>query len=484
MKKRLSILLLFILITIVFTSCGTLFTKGGADYRRAVSLYESKQYAQSISALNNALAANPTFTEALALYPMAFNEGTSYYKVEVVNNENKEDRLSADVVYRAYENLQNMHSLARAANRREVSTEDFSQKLAQAKSRAGRLWFSYAQQLAANNTRKSFRDAVVAYETAKARDPQIAGLDEELRIALDKATVTLMVLGNGPDEAFHTMVLNDMKKTFSAHRFVQVIESESFRANDPRVLVGPTDLAITFGKGRDIDYLIEVTVYNRTQNINNEQPVRLPKDNPRFNGVKKTLGYSIKNTVSYRLFDLKTINVIAGNTFSTEDGPYTYDFSYVKAEGLRELNLEKTGAENLRYVTSNLDYDTTAQAISTLRRDYYNIQVPFEVSDPTSQTQWFEYFKNKYKSLSELSRQESGRELFYAIEVVHHTATDSYFILGNTVAEAREESRKNSAIMNALHHTVDQLIAKEKENKGSSYYTVGQEVGKLIKDVL
>ena len=484
MKKRMSTLLLLVLMTLVFTSCGTLFTKGGADYRRAVSLYQSKQYAQSISALNSALAVNPTFPEALALYPLAFNEGTSYYKVEVVNNENKEDHLSADIVYRAYENLQNMHSLARSANRREVATEDFSQKLAQARSKAGRLWFAYAQQLAANNTRKSFRDAVVAYETAKARDPQIAGLDEELRLALDKATVTLMVLGNGPDEAFHTMIVNDMKKTFSSNRFVQVIESESFRTNDPRVLVGPIDLAITFGKARDIDYLIEVSVYNRTENINNEQPVRLPKENPRFNGVKKTLGYSIKNTVSYRLFDLRTVDVIAGNTFTTEDGPYTYDFSFVKAEGLRELNLEGTGSENLRYVTSNLDYNTTVQAISTLRRDYFNIQVPFDVSNPTNQTQWYEYFKNKYKSLSELSRQESGRELFYALEVVYHTPTDSYFILGNTVAEAREESRKNSAIMNALHHTVNQLIDNEKQNKGSSYYTVGQEVGKLIKDVL
>lgn len=484
MKKRLSIMMLLVLMTLVFTSCGTLFTKGGADYRRAVSLYESKQYAQSIDSLNKALALNPSFPEAVALYPLVFNEGTAYYKAEVANNQNREDHISADKVYRAYENLYDMHTRVSSNNRFRLYTEDFAYRFRQSREKAGRLWFAYAQQLAANNTRKSQREAVVAYETAKDRDSQIAGLDEELRIALDKATVTLMVLGNGPDEAFHTMILNDMKKTFSNNRFVQIIESESFRTNDPRVLVGPIDLAITFGKARDIDYLIEVSVYNRTESINNEQPVRLPKDNPMFTGVKKTLGYSIKNTVSYRLFDLKTVDVIAGNTFSTEDGPYTYDYSFVKAEGLRELNLEGTGNENLRFVTSNIDLERTSAAINLLRRDYSRIQAPLDITDPTNQTQWYEYFKNKYKSLSELSRQESGRELFYALEVVYHRPSDSYFILGNTVAEAREESRKNSAIMNALHHTVNQLIDNEKQNKGSSYYTVGQEVGKLIKDLL
>lgn len=484
MKKQLSIMMLLVLMTLVFSSCGTLFTKGGSDYRRAVSLYESKQYAQSIESLNKALALNPSFPEAVALYPLVFNEGTAYYKAEVANNQNREDRISADKVYRAYENLYDMHTRVSSNNRFRLYTEDFAYRFRQSREKAGSLWFAYAEQLAANNTRKSQREAVIAYETAKNRDPQIAGLDEKLRIALEKATVTLMVLGNGPDEAFHTMVLNDMKKTFSSDRFVQIIESESFRVNDPGVLVGPIDRAISFGKGRNIDYLIEVTVYNRTEAINKEEPVRLPKDNPRFSGVKKTVGYSIKNTVSYRLFDLKTVNVIAGNTFATEDGPYTYDFSYVKAEGLRELNLEGTGNENLRFVTSNLDYDTTVEAINLLRSDYSRIQVPYEVIDPTHQTQWYQYFSSKYNRFADLSRAESGRELFYALEVVYHRPSDSYFILGNTVAEAKAESNKNSAIMNALSHTARELINKEKDSRGSSYFTIGEEVGKLIRDVL
>lgn len=478
-KRRYLIILLAISLTLV--SCGTLFTAGGSEYRQAMSAYQAQEYEKSFLLLSDALRINPTFEEALSMYPVVFNEGSSFYRVIIANSGNKQDLASADRLWTAYKSLYAMHERARIDGRGIVAFEDYSHTVTTSGQKAAELWFAQAEQLASNPSRKNQQEAVEAYEKAQLRYPSLPNLAQRLATALDKATVSLMVVGNGPDDAFHTMVLADIKKTFAQDRFVKVMDSPSFlNASHTK---GPTELAIEHARANQVHYLLEVMVYNRTEQIMHEQPVRLPRENPLFDGIKRTMGYTIKNTVSYRLFDLSNLKVIAGNTFASEDGPYTYDFSYVKAEGLRELNLEGTGKKNLRFITTNAAPEIAIPIINQLRTGYYNIPRPASILDPTDQTQWYAYYKNQYHSFSELAKNESGRQLFYAIEVVHHRSNDTYTTLGMTVEEAVQESKVNSAIMNALSHTARELIEAEKQSRGSSYQKIGQEVGKLIKDV-
>ena len=482
MRKWVLSIMSIVAVSMVFSSCGTLFTTGGSDYRDAAAFHERMDYVRAIQSLEKALAVNPTFPEALELYPVVFNEGTAHLKEIVRNNESKDDRLSADQVYNAYKNLQKMHSLARMGNLGIVVAGDYSSKLEAAAKEAGQRWFDWGESLFAQGGRNRFKQAVNAFETAKARDPQIPEIDRWIQEALDQATVTLMVLGNGPDEAFHTMVLNDIKKTFSTDRFVKVLETESFR--DVETMVGPTDLAIHHGMANNVDYLIDVSVYNRVETMREEESVRLPSSQPLFDGKKVTIGYTVKNLVTYRLFSLDQVRVTAGNTFTLEDGPFTFEISFAVAEGVRELNLGNTGRRNLRYVTSSVDPMTTSQAINALRRDFSHIQIPREVSNPADQTNWTRYFRDRYDSFIHFSSNESGRELFYATEVVHLRGTENYYFYitgGSTLEEAIQESRVNSAIMNGLTITARNLAEKAKEHRGTSYFTIGEEVGKIIK---
>ncbi len=479
-KRRYLIILLAC--SLILVSCGTLFTAGGSEYRSAMSAYQAQEYEKAFLSLSDALRINPTFEEALSMYPVVFNEGSSFYRVIITNVGNKGDAASADRLWEAYKSLYAMHERARIDGRGVVAYEDYSHNVKTAGQKAGELWFQEAENLASRPDRKSQREAVAAYEKAKVRNPDLPNLEQRLATALAKATVSLMVVGSGPDEAFHTMVLADIKKTFANNRFVKVVDSPSFlNVSNTK---GPTELAIEHARANQMNYLLEIMVYNRTEQILTEQPVRLPRENPLFDGIKRTMGYTIKNTVSYRLFDLRNLKVVAGNTFASEDGPYTYDFSYVKSEGLRELNLENTGKRNLRFINTKATVDVAIPIINQLRTEYYNIPRPETIADPADQTLWTAYFKDRYRSFKDFAQQESGKQLFYAIEVVHHLSDDSYTTLGMTVEEAVQESKVNSAIMNALSHTARTLIDAEKNTRGSSYQIIGQEVGKLIKDVL
>ncbi len=481
MKKFTSIALSFLIISLLFTSCGTLFTKGGSDYRSGVSAYEKKEYVSSLRYLSSALSVNPEFVEAAQLYPMVFSEGTSYYKTQIANNAAKQDRESADIVYRSYSNLQELHEIARSSGRSGMMIEDFTSELEQARLTSADLWFAYAQSLEAKGDRASLKQAVAAYETARGRNPNLLHIDETIARLIEEATVTLAVAAYGTsDDSFASTVLSDVTKAFSGNRFVQVIQNVDFTPS-PESMVGPLDLAIMSGMSKGWDYVLEVYADSSFEEISKEKPVKLPTDAPLFAGIQKTLGYQNKTYISYRLFSIQNgVKVLHEDTVIDIEGPYEYTFSYVPAEGLRELNLGGTGKKNLRYVTSHADDITTNTTISQLRMDYERIGTPVTVSDPTDQTQWIAYYKDQYFDFQEFAEQEKGRELFYAIEVVHHAPSDTYFTIGENLDAAIYRSKVNSAIMNALSYTARSFIGEEKE-RGSRGYT---KAGKLAADAI
>ncbi|WP_319755513.1 hypothetical protein [uncultured Sphaerochaeta sp.] len=485
MRKRALLVVILILLSMVFTSCGTLFTKGGSDYRSGVSAYEKKEYVSSLRYLNQALAVNPEFMEAAQMYPVVFSEGTSYYKTQITNNAAKQDRQAADIVFHSYTQLQALHEVARASGRSGLMIEDFTSKLDEARLKSGDLWFSYAQSLQEKGDRESLKKAVAAYETARSRNPNLENIDEVITQLIKDATVTVAVAAYGPSDAgFSSKVLADVTKVLGSDRFIEVIQGENFAPGEGS-MVGHTDIAIMTAMSRGWDYVLDVYASTSFEEISKETPVRLPSDAPLFSGIKRTIGYQNKTYISYRLFSIKQgVKVVAEDTITTVDGPFEYDFSYVNAEGVRELNLGGTGKRNLRFVTSRTDDITTNTTISALRMDYERIPIPSQVIDPTDQTQWIAYFKDQYYDFQDLARNESGRELFYAIEVVHHEPSDTYFMIGPDLDTAIQRSKINSAIMNALSYTARTLVKAEQENKGTGYKNAGEIAAKGVKDFL
>lgn len=476
---------MIILMCVLITSCGTLFVKGGSDYRSGVSAYERQEYVSSLRYLSETLAVNPGFVEAVQLFPQVFNEGTSYYKSQVVANSGKQDRQSADSVFRAYERLQELHEVALASGQGHLNIEDFSAELRDAREVSANLWFTYARHLREQGDRESLKQAVTAYETARGRNPDIQGIDSLIAEVIQEATVTLAVVAYGSNvEDFSRMVLDDVTKGFSGNRFVKVLQRHYF-APGKDSMVGPVDIAIMTAMSEGWDYVLEVYADQGFTEISKEDPVRLPSDEPLFAGVRKTIGYQHVTSIFYRLFSIQNgVSTVFEDTIREVDGPHVYTFSYVPAEGVRELNLGGTGKKNLRYVTSFVDDVTTDSAIDTLRWDYESIVIPAEVTNPTDQTQWISYFSTTYDDFGMFASSESGRELFYAIEVVHHKGSDTYFMIGPSLDEAIRRSQINSAIMNALSYTARTLVKKEGETRSSGYLKAGNVAVNAIKDLL
>ena len=350
MKRTLS-LVLVILVSLTLTSCGTLFVKGGSEYRQGMSAFEQKAYVQALDSLLRAWTMNPDFTEAKAMIPVAFNDGDAQYKQAALAAPGDDPEV-LDRIAQAYTDLEALHRLARESGYPTLAASNYSEEAKQANQKAAQRWFNLARNQQQGGDKLDIRAAVMMYERAKARDPQNPEIIASLQKAVDEATVTLMVLGIG-SPSFRQTMYSDIREGLKADRFVKVIEAGNLSNREG--FFGPTDLAVDYARHNDVDYVLEVYGTTQVRPINTEQQVYLPSSSPRFSGVKKTIGYSEQEQYSYRLFDVASLRVIKEDSHALSKGPYTYTVSYVPAEGVRTLHLQGEPKENLRYVTSSLD---------------------------------------------------------------------------------------------------------------------------------
>lgn len=479
MKRTLS-LVLVILVSLTLTSCGTLFVKGGSEYRQGMSAFEQKAYVQALDSFLRAWTMNPDFTEAKAMIPVAFNDGDAQYKQAALAAPGDDPEV-LDRIAQAYTDLEALHRLARESGYPTLAASNYSEEAKQANQKAAQRWFNLARNQQQGGDKLDIRAAVMMYERAKARDPQNPEIIASLQKAVDEATVTLMVLGIG-SPSFRQTMYSDIREGLKADRFVKVIEAGNLSNREG--FFGPTDLAVDYARHNDVDYVLEVYGTTQVRPINTEQQVYLPSSSPRFSGVKKTIGYSEQEQYSYRLFDVASLRVIKEDSHALSKGPYTYTVSYVPAEGVRTLHLQGEPKENLRYVTSSLDLHSTNAVVNTLRKDYYNIPVPMEVANPKDLTQWLAYYRNTYTDFATFANEHSNQELFYAIEVAHIRGTDDYVILGNSVFEAKEESARNSAIFNAQVRRALDMVKEESEKTKEPTYRYGVDIAKAIGSLL
>lgn len=479
MKRTLS-LVLVILVSLTLTSCGTLFVKGGSEYRQGMSAFEQKAYVQALDSFLRAWTMNPDFTEAKAMIPVAFNDGDAQYKQAALAAPGDDPEV-LDRIAQAYTDLEALHRLARESGYPTLAASNYSEEAKQANQKAAQRWFNLARNQQQGGDKLDIRAAVMMYERAKARDPQNPEIIASLQKAVDEATVTLMVLGIG-SPSFRQTMYSDIREGLKTYRFVKVIEAGNLSNREG--FFGPTDLAVDYARHNDVDYVLEVYGTTQVRPINTEQQVYLPSSSPRFSGVKKTIGYSEQEQYSYRLFDVASLRVIKEDSHALSKGPYTYTVSYVPAEGVRTLHLQGEPKENLRYVTSSLDLHSTNAVVNTLRKDYYNIPVPMEVANPKDLTQWLAYYRNTYTDFATFANEHSNQELFYAIEVAHIRGTEDYVILGNSVFEAKEESARNSAIFNAQVRRALDMVKEESEKTKEPTYRYGVDIAKAIGSLL
>jgi len=485
MKKLVS-LAAMILVIMTICSCGTLFMKGGSDYRDGVDAYESQEYATSVAYLVSALNTNPELIEAAELLPQAFNEGTAYYTEIITQAEKTASPEAADTVYQTYGELKEMHEIAAGYGQSTVTTTDYTPQWKESRLKASQAWTAYGDNLVSSGSREDMIAAVTAYEKAKKYDSTIADIDTKINYAIEEATIRLIVLGNENMEGFHEALVPQVQRALSSNKFVEVVDVGNF--SDVESMVGPFDLAVFHGMDNDVDFVLEVYPRGQVEKLYDEQKVPVTTSNPVFDGLKISTGYQKRLECDVRLFDLATSTYVYEGSSVIKDDPVLFNITVAEADARENLNLYETGTRQYGLlVVPSADYMRASEIIDSMTADYREIISEANVYPETvegvdtvnmmSRDSWKQYYAQKYNNFDSFARHESGRKLFYGVEAVKEPNPDGdgYYSIGS-VEESFERSAITDEVVMAQLQTAENFIGKELQTKYWDFDGVGNQI--------
>ncbi len=98
--------------TLMISSCGTLFTKGGGDYRTGEKAYKAGNYVAAAEGAISALEANPDFEEAKDLLNRSFPKATEALEGGIEAVRSSSEQFPNETIAPLYEKLSGIHSRA------------------------------------------------------------------------------------------------------------------------------------------------------------------------------------------------------------------------------------------------------------------------------------------------------------------------------------------------------------------------------------
>ena len=107
------IMMCFIIsLTVLSVSCGTLFTKGGGDYRAGEAAYKAGDYVTAAESAASALEQNPRYDDAIDLLEKTFTKATIALEAEIEKLKASDQEFKYETITPIYERLKKIHDAA------------------------------------------------------------------------------------------------------------------------------------------------------------------------------------------------------------------------------------------------------------------------------------------------------------------------------------------------------------------------------------
>lgn len=299
--KRFGLLVLTIAL-LALTSCATMFTKGGAQYRQGERALEAGDYVEAATLAIEALDKNPEFEDARALLDRAFTQGTRTWEQAVTDLESSDDEFAYDRIYPLYEKLDVLHSTVGASTHAgNLDVASYAEKIAAAKETAAEAHYQAGVSALDGGDFRSAREAVRRFQSAQrivADYKDASDLEAEAR---ELAKVTVMVYASSDpqtifDQNFGTRVI----RSAGVAEFTEVVDAGPLSGD------AGLDEVIARADGADFVLYVTGTAHGEANGPTQSDPTEIYPDTI---GYELTLGSDSVLEGSFQLFD-----VAAGET--------------------------------------------------------------------------------------------------------------------------------------------------------------------------
>lgn len=346
---------------LALTSCATMFTKGGRQYREGDRAREAGKYIEAASLAIEALDKNPEFEEAKVLLDQAFTHGTDAWEQAIADLESSDDEFAYDRIYPLYEKLEALHSTVRASTHaRGFDVASYAEKIIAAKENAAE-----AHYLAGVATLEAgdFRSARKAVRQFQAADRIVEGYKDASALeaeARELAVVTVMVYASGePQGVFDESFGHQVIRSAGVSQFTELVSGGP--------AAGTADIEEVLSHADGADFVLYATgtvageAYGPTQGEQTEFY-------PDTTGYELSVGYESSLEGSFELYDVDTGESVVGNSLAvaqsehitmrvfepSETGEYTVATDDGEVTGTFDVVLSSTEATGMDWASSDV----------------------------------------------------------------------------------------------------------------------------------
>lgn len=315
---------------LMLSSCGTLFTKGGGDYRTGDKAYKAGNFAAAAEGAIAALEANPDFEEAKDLLSRSFDKATEALEGEIEAVRSGSEQFPNETIAPLYEKLSSIHSRAGKLNLG-LEVKDYSAELKTAQDAI--LEDRYQAGIAALEA-GGYQNARLAeqyLDFVRQQDSDYKDINYYLNQAWDASVAKLAIHAAGD--------LGDL----AARLGKQLGENKQFNDVNKLVSLGAGANAsaaevVSQAKGAGVDMVLYIT--GSVSSDSNPISIEDKELFTGFTGTALTAGYKVTISGDWQIIDVATGEVRAQDSYSTGEEEKLYAEA-LKSSGTKSV--EKVG---------------------------------------------------------------------------------------------------------------------------------------------
>lgn len=321
-----SLLVSMSLLMLFLSSCGTLFVKGGADYRDGENLLKQGRFDEAAAKALTALDKNPEFEEAADLLDRAVNEGTQKIPSQIEGMKSSNDPFVYDRILPLYQRMENLHQIVSASSyASQYKTKSWEAEIQESLQKAAEAHYAAGRELLAKGDYRSARNATAQFEAVQKFVPDykdVAALTEQ-SIAAGVATAVVYlkqpISGSNLEEYAQKILVNDA----AVKKFTRFISSR-----EAGLSAGlSADAAAARAKG-SADFLIYVgdfTIAGEAKPLRRVEAETTVKNgfiNAQFPATQISASFELTASAPFAVYDTASGEALQNDTISVDAGDY------------------------------------------------------------------------------------------------------------------------------------------------------------------
>ena len=472
MKK----IVISILISVLFiTACGTMFVKGGSEYRKGEEMLKKGRFDLAAKNAVAALEKNSEFEEASDLLGRSVEAGTEDAQARIEELRASEDPFVYDRIVPLYRLMDNLHQvISSSPYASKYETRSWEEKIQESMENAADAHYAAGQELLAKGDFRSARKATVQFEMVNKIIPEykdVASLTEQATEA-GIATAVVYLKEPGEERDLEGTAVNILSGDDSIKKFTRFLRTDELGMASG--LSSSAALAQAKGSADFLIYVDNYTISGEVTPVSKSQAQTSVKSGfitMQFPATKVSASYELTASAPYAVYETASGKALQEDTISINAGNSVEYFVF---------NTDKTKSLEGGSYRSITMPEPDGKVIP---REFFD-----DIAEQTAKLTITSPAVMRSKSFNIIADKVEGKTFFGNPEVIH---VDNSFVTGvyYSYTQAREENKENAdkaakllndVIPTALEQNAQELI----KNRDSAAMMVVRRAANTAKEAL